>query len=411
MLDKGCYTVMGNNYMVMKILSDPDQAGRREKLRDLVSWLLRASKAYAVKIVNPGGVESWKWNAGAADLDSKVAPFGVSPREILIGLATAADELRLPHPVHLHCNHLGEPGNVSTTLDTMRALEGHRAHFTHLQFHAYAKSKKGGFASGAAELAEYFNQHPEFTCDVGQIAFGPTLTMTSDAPMEFTLHQLRHDKWGNCDIEMECGSGLVPVHYRPGVLVNAIQWSVGLELMLLINDPWRVFLTTDHPNAGPFTVYPLLIRLLMDLDYRRSWLAQLHPKTRQATCLADINRVYTLEEIAIITRAGQARALGLSSKGHLGPGADADVAVYPILKNKASMFAKPQYVFKDGRMVLKDGQILESVRGRTLHVSPEGPQNLSEELSEVFARGYTVKLNNYKVQDEYLLQQEVVPCG
>ena len=411
LVDKGCYAVMGNNYMVMKTLSDPDQVGRQEKLRDLVSWLLRASKAYAVKVVNPGGVESWKWNAGPTDLDTKVAPFGVSSREIITGLAAAADELRLPHPMHLHCNHLGEPGNVAITIETMRALEGRRTHFTHLQYHSYAKTPKGGFASGALEIAEYLNQHPEFTCDVGQIAFGPTLTMTSDAPMEFKLHQLQHKKWGNCDIEMECGSGLVPVHYRPSSLVNSIQWSVGLELMLLINDPWQIFLTTDHPNAGPFTTYPLLIRLLMDVDYRRSWLAQLHPKAKEMTCLADINRAYTLEEIAVITRAGQAKALGLAAKGHLGSGADADIAVYPVKENKASMFANPRYVFKDGKMVLRDGEICENIYGKTFCVSPEGPQNLSEDLAEIFTQGYTVELSNYTVQDEYLPQQEVVPCG
>jgi formylmethanofuran dehydrogenase subunit A len=411
LLDKGCFTVMGNNYLVMKTLSDPDQARRQDKLRELVSWLLRASRAYAVKVVNPGGVESWKWHTGAVDLDTQVAPFGVSPRQIITGLATAADELRLPHPMHLHCNHLGEPGNIATTLDTMRALEGHRAHFTHLQYHSYAKTKKGGFASGAAQVAEYFNQHPEFTCDVGQVVFGSTLTMTSDAPMEFKLHQMQHNKWANCDIEMECGSGLVPVHYRPGVLVNAIQWSVGLELLLLIKDPWRIFLTTDHPNAGPFTAYPLLIRLLMDLDYRRSWLEKLHPRAKRVTCLADLDREYTLEEIAIITRAGQARALGLHTKGHLGPGADADVAVYPLKENRASMFAKPRYVFKQGQLVIRDGKIIQSVSGRTLYVDPPGPRDLSEDLAEAFVQGYSVELANYKVQDEYLPQPEVVPCG
>src|SRR2546430_3031579 len=46
------------------------------------------------------------------------------------------------------------------------------------------------------------------------------------------------------------------------------QWAVGLELFLLARDPWRVVLSTDHPNGGSFLSYPRLIRLLMDRAYR-----------------------------------------------------------------------------------------------------------------------------------------------
>ena len=44
--------------------------------------------------------------------------------------------------------------------------------------------------------------------------------------------------------------------------------------------------------------------------------------------LGDLSREYTLDEIAIITRAAPARMLGLRHKGHLGPGADGDVTIY-----------------------------------------------------------------------------------
>jgi formylmethanofuran dehydrogenase subunit A len=87
MLDKGCYTVMGNNHLVMKVLSDTDPVRRKERLRELVSWLLKASRGYTVKIVNPGGVEDWKWGMGAADLDTPTPPFGVTPRQIISALA------------------------------------------------------------------------------------------------------------------------------------------------------------------------------------------------------------------------------------------------------------------------------------------------------------------------------------
>lgn len=411
LLDSGFFTLMGNNYLVMKTLSDADAGRRRERLRELVAWLLRATRGYAVKVVNPGGVESWKWNQGSVTLDTAVPPLGITPRQIITGLAEAAGDLGLPHQLHLHANRLGEPGNYSTTLETMRALDGHRVHFTHLQFHSYAAAKNGGFASAAAPVAEYINTHREFTCDAGQVVFGRATTMTADSPMQFRLHQLTGNKWGNTDVELETGSGIVPLSYRPDVLANAIQWSVGLELLLLISDPWQIFLTTDHPNAGPFTAYPEIIRLLMDAGYRQARLEELHPKCRRFTCLSELNREYTLAEIAVITRAGPARALGLRNKGHLGPGADADVAIYRLQDDKASMFARPAYVINEGRVVVRDGQMTESFGGRTFCVAPAGTGGLPADLAEDFADYYSVAPANFPVEDEYLRRPEVIACG
>lgn len=411
LLDTGCYTVMGNNYLVMKALKEKDEAGRRDKLNGLVAWLLNSTRGYAVKIVNPGGVENWKQNKGPVDLDTPVPPFDVTPRMIMTELAKTADQMKLPHSIHLHTNHLGEPGNMAYTLETMKALSGNRAHFTHLQFHSYDKSNSGGFASGAAKVAEYFNRHPEFTCDAGLIVFGPTMTMTADAPMAFSLHRMKGGKWSNMDIEMETGSGIVPIIYQPGVPANAVQWCTGLELMLLVNDPWRIFLSTDHPNAGPFTSYPLLIRLLMDRDFRMSWFEKLHPKAGQYTCLGDLTREYTLEEIAIITRSGPARALGLKNKGHLGEGADADVAIYPIVEDKQEMFSRAAFVIKDGKVVVQDGNIKESFSGRALGLDIPVKGELTEDLVRYFEQYSTVALSNYSVQEAYTPRAEMIKCG
>lgn len=410
-LDTGCYTVMGNNHLVMKVLSDPDEERRAERLRDLVAWLLHATRAYAVKIVNPGGVESWKWHGGPVDLDTSVPPYGVTPRRILTGLAAAADELGLPHPVHVHLNHLGVPGNVAVTLASMQALAGRRAHFTHLQFHSYEATRSGSYASGAPAVAESINQHPEFTCDVGQLVFGPATTMTSDAPMEFRLHHLHKDKWANSDIEMESGAGVVPMRYSPRQLVNAVQWCVGLELMLLIRDPWRVFLTTDHPNAGPFVAYPMIVRLLMDREFRREWLEKLNPRVRRFTTLHELDREYTLDEIATVTRAGQARVLGLADKGHLGVGADADVAVYREQGDRERMFAAPAWVVKGGEVVVRDGEIVAAVDGRPLGVDLGDPPPLAADLAEQFESYSSVRLANYAVEDAYVPDQVLIPCA
>ena len=136
-IDKGFFTLMGNNHYVMRSI----QNGEYEKLRAFVGWLLGSAKGYAVKLVNPGGVEVWKQRqaGNVKDLDTPVDHFGVTPRQIIRSMAQVVDELRLPHSVHIHTNNLGLPGNWTTTLETMKLLEGHRGHLTHIQFHSYGR--------------------------------------------------------------------------------------------------------------------------------------------------------------------------------------------------------------------------------------------------------------------------------
>lgn len=407
LVDKGCYVLMGNNYFVMKAISMGDTA----LLTEFVGWLIRAAGGYAVKIVNPGGVENWKWGRGDVTLATPVPPFGVAPRDILLALSAANEELHLPHPVHVHCNDIGRPGNVATTLETMRLLAGRRVHFTHLQFHSYGATPKGGFRSGAAQVAEFLNVHPEFTADVGQVLFGPATTMTADSPLQYRLHRLTGHKWGNCDLEMETGSGIVPMVYRENVLANAVQWATGLELLLMVENPWQIFLTTDHPNGAPFTSYPQLIRLLMDPGYRMAKLEELDPRVRKLTSLPELDREYTLEEILIITRAGPARALGLRNKGHLGVGADADIVLYRDQDDREAMFSRPAYVFKAGRLVARDGNPIADGRGRTILVELAGCRELPRTFRDDFAQYYSVSPAHYPVEEEYIPLREVVACS
>ena len=101
------------------------------------------------------------------------------------------------------------------------------------------------------------------TFDMGQVIFTDTTTMTADGPFEYTLYQLSGHKWVNSDVETETSGGIIPFHYKKNNAVNATQWSIGLELALMIEDPWKIFMTTDHPNGGPFFAYPRIIAWLI----------------------------------------------------------------------------------------------------------------------------------------------------
>jgi len=397
LIDSGFFVLLGNDDYLLRQVA----AGETARARDYAAWLLGVTRAYAIKIVNPGGVALWKGggaggNRNVSGLDDAVGSSAVTPRKILETLAGAANTLALPHPVHIHCNNLGQAGNVATTLESMRALAGQRAHFTHLQFHSYGGERGKGWKSGARDVIEYVNGHPELSVDVGQVMFGPATTVTADGPVEHLLYASSGRKWVNVDTELETGCGIVPYTYREKAAVAALQWAVGLELFLLAKDPWRVVLSTDHPNGGTFLSYPELIRLLMDRAYRDERLKGVNQKLLAGSALLDgLTREYTLGEIAIVTRAGPARLLGLSQKGHLGPGADADVTVYAPDADRAKMFAAPRYVIKAGAIVVEEGQLRRAPAGARLAVRPDYDTAVTKDVKRFFDDYATVAFENY----------------
>jgi formylmethanofuran dehydrogenase subunit A len=214
------------------------------------------------------------------------------------------------------------------------------------------------------------------------------------------------DKWVCMDIECDAGCGVVPFRYRDGVFVNALQWAIGLELFLRVQDPWRVFLTTDHPNGAPFTSYPHLIRLLMDRDFRNRKLAQIHPQAALHSGLAGLDREYSLYEIAVMTRAAPARSLGLADRGHLGSGAAADITVYEDLPDREKMFTAPEYVFKDGELVAQRGRIVKTSRGATHVVRPDFDRGIEKSLRDYFERYHTIGFDNFAISAD-----ELADCG
>ena len=416
MLDKATYPLLGDWWLVLETI----QKGDLEECARYVAWMLEITKGYAIKIVNPGGLESWGFGRNVHSIDDQIPNFGITPRDIMCGLAKVNKMLNLPHTIHLHTNNLGVPGNYETTLDTMKCLESIPSngkpvvHITHLQFSSFAGEDWGSFRSGAAEIAGYINNHDHVSCDMGQIIFTDTTTMTADGPFEYTLYQLSGHKWVNSDVETETSGGIIPFHYKRKNPVNAIQWSIGLELALLIKNPWKVFMTTDHPNAGPFTAYPKILAWLASKKARMATFKRLHKKAQKKSILPSIDRELSLYDIAIVTRAGQAKALNLKEKGHLGVGADADVAIFDLNPEKVDIankfrtfrraFTNTAYTIKGGKILAKDGEILQQAEGKTIWLDMQTKKEIeiSEEIKKKFREYWTVEYENYPVSEHYI---------
>ena len=143
----------------------------------------------------------------------------------------------------------------------------------------------------------------------------------------------------------------------------------------------------------------------MDREFRNEQIGRVNRKAMKRTVLLDdLDREYTLEEIAIITRAGPARLLGLRDKGHLGVGADADITIYDDRDDREAMFAAPRYVIKDGHAVVEDGELREAGPGRLLRVGAEYDPSIEPTLEALFEDRYSVRFSSYPVREPWLLE-------
>ena len=410
LVDKAMLVLMGNNHLVL----DAVHARDPERVKRTVAWLLDSAKGFGVKAVNPGGVEQWKLGSPRiAGWDDRVDEFDVSPREIVVALADAVDALRLPHPLHFHGLNLGLPGNWRHALEGMKALDGRRVHMAHIQFHSYGGSPDdpSDFGSEVGPLAEFVNTHEGVSVDVGQVMFGETTSMTADGPTGHYLANLLGRKWYNHDVEQEDGCGVSPIVYEDRNFIHALQWAIGLEWFLRVDDPWRVAMSTDHPNGASFRSYPDVVALLMSKNLRDEAMARLPEKVRARSGLGDLSREYSLGEIAVITRAGPARILGLANKGHLGPGADGDVTIYAPDDDRRRMFATPRWVVKGGVVVVDDGELRASSVDGTFFTRMEVDEATRGELSRKFAEGASIHSANFGLRDADLAGPSPVEPG
>jgi formylmethanofuran dehydrogenase subunit A len=398
-IDRAALLIVGNEDFLLRMLRDGESAGA---VQDYIAAVLAAGRGLGVKVINAGGASAFKDNVRAFGLDDVVPSYGLTSRRIVQDLQQAVNGLGVPHPLHVHCNNLGLAGSADTARATMVAADGLPMHLAHLQFYGYGTEGKRGISSAAIQLAEQVNRTPNVTIDVGQVMFGRTVTVSSDTLRQFGQKRFANpDKWTLWDGDGN-GGGIFPIVYGEKEFTGALQWAIGLELFLLIEDPWQVYFTTDHPNGAPFTRYPEILHLLMDADERDRWMERLPKSALALTSLREIRREYSLPEIAAMTRAAPARLLGLEDRGHLGPGALADIAVYDDLPDRTAMFRAAHLVFKNGEVVVRDGKVVYPRPGRTLALNPPVEPAMTRRLARYYETYYGYPADLMRVHEAAL---------
>jgi len=398
-IDKGALTVLGNDDFLLRMLRKGETV---TAINDYVALTVGNTRSLGLKCINPGGCEAFKENMRVFGLDDVVPFYGVTSRQIFQALQKATQAVGVHHPLHLHMNNLGVAGNIETALETIDAAQGLPLHLAHVQFYAYGKEGKNAFSSAGARLAEKINANPHVSVDVGQVMFSQTVTISSDVLKQFNSMPGGIPKKGAIFDGDANGGGVVPYAYKASNFYNAVQWAAGLELFLLIDNPEQVYFTTDHPNGGPFTAYPELFALLMSADLRAQAMSRLPAEALEQSTLPSLTREYTLYEIAQMSRSGAARLFGFADRGQLAPGAVADIAVYRPGKDIAGMFRRAAFVFKDGELVVRDGEVKRFTRGRTLKIRPRHDQNIIRRLDAYYEELYGLPRTIFDLPDAAL---------
>ncbi len=115
-----------------------------------------------------------------------------------------------------------------------------------------------------------------------------------------------------------------------------------------------------------------------------------------------------------MTRAAPAKLLGLKDRGHLGVGATADIAVYAKDKNVAKMFGAAALVFKDGELVVKDGEVTHYRKGKALRLNPPADKKMIRRLEGYYQEKYGLSLDWFTFPDAALGVEQPfaeVACG
>jgi formylmethanofuran dehydrogenase subunit A len=160
--------------------------------------------------------------------------------------------------------------------------------------------------------------------------------------------------------------------------------------------------------------YPQIARLLMDRGYREECLAAVNAVARKASVLDGLEREYSLSEIAVMTRAGPARSLGLGDHGRLSAGAFADVVVYRQGSDTEAMLREPVSVLKRGTEVARAGKILTSVAGATQVVRPGYDRQVEKRLRRFFDDHMSLAFDHFPLSADEIAKAggrvEEQPC-
>ncbi len=180
-----------------------------------------------------------------------------------------------------------------------------------------------------------------------------------------------------------------PLNLRPAF--PKLQARRALDLALQYQGPNLAF-SALGPTRAPSKTYPRMFAWLLDRSARQDeWDEEVSA------------REFTLSDWAWATRALPAKVLGLADRGHLSPGARADVAIYD-LPGESSSQSLPEFLgrvhtlIKGGEVVIDNYQIIKPNVAKGVYFRRTGAQATA--LLADLCQYRSFRLENLWVPDE-----------
>ena len=267
-IDRAALLILGNEDFLLGCCATVKW---RQPFRTMSRRCWRAGRGSASRSSMPAAPPAFKSNVRAFSFDDTV-PSTASPRATSCSPCRRRYGARRAASASRPLQQSGLPGTPPPRLTTIEAAEDRRCTSRICSSTATARKESAASHPPPASSPRRVNATPNVTIDVGQVMFGPTVTVSSDTLRQFAPAWLRAaeevDALGRRRQRRRRSSRSTT---RERDFVNALQWAIGLELFLLIDDPWQVYFTTDHPNGAPFTRYPEILHLLMDAGDATRW--------------------------------------------------------------------------------------------------------------------------------------------
>jgi formylmethanofuran dehydrogenase subunit A len=160
--------------------------------------------------------------------------------------------------------------------------------------------------------------------------------------------------------------------------------------------------STDSPSGCLFSSYPKLFAWLLSRRNRKE-------------LVGESDAEYSLYELAEITRTNSARQLGLENKGHLGIGADADIAIYDMDENTdgrelEKRLGNCSFLLKGGEAIIREGELNRArARKKTFYFVPEVTEKAYEsELVERICNRRSFRAEHLRADECFLSGYEGV---
>ena len=75
-IDKGGYALLGNDDYFLELLR---KKASQPVINDYVAFILKATQSIGIKVVNPGGINAFKFNQRALNVDEKSKYYNITP--------------------------------------------------------------------------------------------------------------------------------------------------------------------------------------------------------------------------------------------------------------------------------------------------------------------------------------------